>query len=52
MAKVADLYRRLLLRQANIQRSRAELGADAFLSGHDGWFFHAGLRRTKKGRPD
>jgi hypothetical protein len=49
--KLVNLYRRLLMRQVSIQRSRAELGGDAFLSGHDGWFFHYALRRTNKRRP-
>jgi hypothetical protein len=52
-AKLAELYRRAVLRQARIQESRAEQGADgAFLSGHDWWVYHPGLRKTSKGKPD
>ena len=49
-AKLAGLYRRLALRHARVQRARAEVGADAFLSGHDGWFFHRGIRETRDQR--
>jgi hypothetical protein len=49
-AKLVALYRRLALRHARVQRARAEVGADAFLSGHDGWFFHRGIRETRDQR--
>jgi hypothetical protein len=45
-AKLLGLNRRLAERHARLQRAKAEVGADAFLSGHDGWFFHRGLRET------
>jgi hypothetical protein len=45
-AKLMGLYRRLAQRDARIQRAKASVGADAFLSGHDGWFFHRGLRES------
>jgi len=48
-----DLYRRLLLREAEIEESRGEVGKDAFLSGvGDSWYFHGGLRRPIKRRRD
>lgn len=45
-AKLAGLYQRLSERHARLQRAKAGVGADAFLSGHDAWFFHRGLRET------
>lgn len=48
-----DLYRRLLLREAEIEESRGVVGKDAFLSNFgDGWYFHGGVRRTIKRRRD
>jgi hypothetical protein len=49
-AQLVGLYRRFALRHARVQRARAEVGADAFLSGHDGWFFHRGIRETRDQR--
>ncbi len=45
-AKLVGLYRQLAHRHARVERAKAEVGADAFLSGHDGWFFHRGIRET------
>jgi hypothetical protein len=45
-SKVAGVYGRFEQRHARLQRAKAEVGVDAFLSGHDGWFFHGGIRRT------
>ena len=48
-----DLYRRLMLREAEIEESREGVGKDAFLSGlSDSWYFHGGVRRTAKHRRD
>ena len=48
-----DLYRRLMLREAEIEESREGVGKDAFLSGlSDSWYFHSGVRRTAKHRRD
>ena len=48
-----DLYRRLMLREAEIEESREGVGKDAFLSGlSDSWYFHGGLRRPIKRRGD
>jgi hypothetical protein len=44
MSKLAELYRRYAHRQARLERARVRVGTDAFLSGHEGWFFHRGLR--------
>ncbi|MDQ6878029.1 MAG: hypothetical protein M3082_10105 [Candidatus Dormibacteraeota bacterium] len=45
-ARLIELYRRYQQRQARVQQSMAGIGVDAFLSGHEGWHFHRGLRRT------
>jgi hypothetical protein len=45
-AKLIQLYRRFEQRHARIQESMARLGVDAFMSGHEGWFFHRGVRKT------
>jgi hypothetical protein len=45
-ASLIGLYRRLEQRHARLQEAKNDVGADAFLSGHDGWFFHRGVRQT------
>jgi hypothetical protein len=50
-SKLAGVYRGLEQRHARLQRAKAEVGNDAFLSGHDGWFFHGGIRKTPE-EPD
>jgi hypothetical protein len=42
-AWLAALYRKLQKRHAHVQQSMAKVGVDAFLSGHEGWYFHPGL---------
>jgi hypothetical protein len=42
-AKVVDRYRRYEQRDARLQEAMSERGVGAFLSGHDGWFFHRGI---------
>lgn len=44
--KLVERYRRFAQRDVQIQEGLSERGAGAFLSGHDGWFFHRGLRET------
>jgi hypothetical protein len=44
-AKLIGLYRQFEERQARLQEAMAKVGVDAFLSGHDGWYFHQGIRR-------
>ena len=41
-----ERYRRFAQRDVRIREGLSERGAGAFLSGHDGWFFHRGLRET------
>jgi hypothetical protein len=45
-ARLIERYRRYAQRDVQIQEGLSERGAGAFLSGHDGWFFHRGLRET------
>ena len=45
-SKLVGAYRALEQRHARVQRAKAEVGVDAFMSGHDGWFFHGGIRKT------
>jgi len=45
-ARLIERYRRYGQRDARVQEALSERGAGAFLSGHDGWFFHRGLRET------
>jgi hypothetical protein len=45
-----ERYRRLEQRQARLQQSMAKLGIGAFLSGHEGWHYHRGLRETEDHR--
>jgi hypothetical protein len=48
-ARLMKLYRRLLLREARIEESRAELGADAFLSNFgESWYYHGGQPKKLK----
>ncbi len=48
-ARLVKLYRRLILREAHIQQSRAELGTDAFLSNFgESWYYHGGLPKKLK----
>jgi hypothetical protein len=44
--KLIERYRRYAQREVRVQEGLSERGAGAFLSGHDGWFFHRGLRET------
>jgi hypothetical protein len=44
--KFLERYRRYAQRDVQIREGLSERGAGAFLSGHDGWFFHRGLRET------
>jgi hypothetical protein len=45
-SKLLAGYRRYAQRDVQIREGLSERGAGAFLSGHDGWFFHRGLRET------
>lgn len=44
--KLVERYRRYARRDVEIREGISERGAGAFLSGHDGWFFHRGPRET------
>jgi hypothetical protein len=48
--KISEQYRRYAQRDVQIREGLSERGAGAFLSGHDGWFFHRGLRETRDKR--
>jgi hypothetical protein len=50
LAKLVALYRKVQKRHAHVQQSMAKVGVDAFLSGHEGWYFHPGLRTDKDKR--
>ena len=45
-SKLTERYRRYAQRDLQVQEGLSERGGGAFLSGHDGWFFHRGLRET------
>ena len=49
-AKLVDLYKRYQQRHARLQQAMANLGVDAFLSGHEGWYFHRGIRKPTEPR--
>ena len=38
-----ERYRRFEQRDARLREAMSERGVGAFLSGHDGWFFHRGV---------
>jgi hypothetical protein len=44
------MFREYEQRHARIQQALADVGLDAFLSGHDGWYFHGGVARPSKRR--
>lgn len=49
-SRLIERYRRYTQRDVEIHEGLSERGAGAFLSGHDGWFFHRGLRETPNKR--
>jgi hypothetical protein len=52
-ARLMKLLRRLLLREARIEQSREELGADAFLSNFgESWYYHGGVPKKLKRNRD
>jgi hypothetical protein len=44
MAQLIGTYQDYQRQHARLEESLARVGVDAFLSGHDGWYFHRGLR--------
>ncbi len=49
LARLAKLYRRLIVREVRIEQSREELGADAFLSNFgESWYYDGGVPKKLK----
>ena len=42
MVTLVHFYREFERRHARLQQALAKVGLGAFLSGHDGWYFHGG----------
>ena len=50
VVKVVHIYRDFEHRHARLQQALAKVGLGAFLSGHDGWYFHGGVVRPENDR--